>query len=156
MGSGRCGVDIGPSTAATVSETDCSLKVLAPEAESIEREQRILLRKMDRSRRVMNPDNYNPDGTVRKDPKRWKKSNTYKETERRYQNLCRKRADIVKQSHEREANRLIAQADQFYVESMNFQGRARRAKETKRDESGRCKRKTGSVRVLGTGRLQNS
>lgn len=82
MGSGRCGVDIGPSTAATVSETDCSLKVLAPEAESIEREQRILLRKMDRSRRVMNPDNYNPDGTVRKDPKRWKKSNTYKETER--------------------------------------------------------------------------
>ncbi len=149
MGSGRCGVDIGPSTAATVSETDCSLKVLAPEAESIEREQRILLRKMDRSRRAMNPDNYNPDGTVRKGPKRWKKSNTYKETERRYQNLCQKRAAVVKQSHEREANRLIAQADQFYVESINFQGLTRRAKETKQDESGRCKRKTRFGKSIG-------
>ena len=149
MGCGRCGIDIGPSTAATVSETDCSLKVLAPEAESIEREQRVLLRKMDRSRRAMNPENYNPDGTVRKGPKRWKKSNVYKETERRYQNLCRKRADIVKQSHEQEANRLLAQADQVYVESMNFQGLAKRAKETKRDESGRCKKKARFGKSIG-------
>ena len=142
IGSGRCGIDIGPSTIATVSGTDCSLKVLASEAESVERKQRILFRKMDRSRRAMNPDNYNQDGTVRKGRKHWKKSNTYRKIQRRYQNLCRKRAAIVKQSHEREANRLLTQADRFYVETMNFQGLAKRAQETKQDESGRCKRKS--------------
>ncbi len=143
IGSGRCGIDIGPSTIATVSGTDCSLKVLASEAEFVERKQRILFRKMDRSRRAMNPDNYNKDGTVRKGRKHWKKSNTYRKIQRRYQNLCRKRAAIVKQSHEREANRLMAQEDRFYVETMNFQGLAKRVQETKRDDSDRCKRKSG-------------
>ena len=142
IGSGRCGIDIGPSTIATVSGMDCSLKALASEAESVERKQRILMRKLDRSRRVMNPDNYNPDGTIRKGRKHWNKSNTYKKVQRRYQNLCRKRAAIVKQSHEREANRLLTQADCFYVETMNFHGLAKRAQETKQDESGRCKRKS--------------
>ena len=111
IGSGRCGIDIGPSTVATVSGTDCSLKVLASEAESVER-------------------------------KHWKKFNTYKKVQRRYQNLCRKRAAIVKQSHEREVNHLLTQADRFYVETMNFQGLAKRVKETKYDDSGRCKRKS--------------
>ena len=149
MGSGRCGIDIGPSTVATVSETCCSLKVLAAEAKSVERKQRVLLRKMDRSRRAMNPENYNLDGTVRKGRKKWKQSNTYKRDQRRYQNLCRKRAAIVKQSHEREANWLLAQADQFYVETMNFQGLAKRVQETKQDASGRCKRKARFGKSIG-------
>ena len=153
IGSGRCGIDIGPSTIATVSGTDCSLKVLASEAESVERKQRILFRKMDRSRRAMNPDNYNQDGTVRKGRKHWKKSNTYRKIQRRYQNLCRKRAAIVKQSHEREANRLLTQADRFYVETMNFQGLAKRAPamflsilKQKLEAQGGCLHKVNTVR----------
>ena len=74
LGSGRAGLDIGTSTAAVATRQECILTVLGESVEDIEKEQRRQLRKIDRSRRAMNPQNYNPDGTVRKggemDPQR--------------------------------------------------------------------------------------
>ena len=64
IGKGRAGLDIGTSTAAVVSEKKCTLTVLGAGIESIERKQRLLQRKMDRSRRAANPGNYNQDGTT--------------------------------------------------------------------------------------------
>ena len=62
----------------------------------IEKEQRRLLRKMDRSRRTTNPQNYNVDGTVKKGGKRWHKSKNYRRMEMQYASLCRKRAAALK------------------------------------------------------------
>ena len=69
MGKGRVGIDIGTSTITAVSETDVLFKELNDGIESIDREIRCLNRKADRQRRANNPDNYNENGTIKKDKK---------------------------------------------------------------------------------------
>lgn len=91
-GTGYVGCDIGTQTLAYTSKTEVGLKNLAERGASIpkrERQERILYRAMDRSRRAMNPENYNTDETIRKGKKAWKKSNRYKKLQRRHQELAR-------------------------------------------------------------------
>ncbi len=141
IGGGRCGIDIGPSTVAAVSAKRCTLKVLAKEAAPAEKEKARLMRRMDRSRRTMNLDNYTAQGTVKKGRHKWHRSNTYRKVLFRLKAVCRKRAAIVKQCHERLANDLIADASCFFVEDMDFKALAKRAGETRTDENGRFKSK---------------
>ena len=63
---GTVGIDIGPSTIAVDSENGSILEELGKDVNSIERELRVINRKIDRQRRANNPENYNPDGTIRK------------------------------------------------------------------------------------------
>ena len=65
-GEGDTGIDIGTSTVAISSQSDVKILELADRVQNIENQKRILLRKMDRSRRATNPDNYNADGTIKK------------------------------------------------------------------------------------------
>lgn len=68
-GDGIVGCDIGTQTIAYTSDHVVGLENLAERGNSIrcvERQQRLVQRAMDRSRRAMNPDNYNADGTIRK------------------------------------------------------------------------------------------
>ena len=140
---GETGLDIGTSTVAVVSSDGfCKLDVLADSAASIEKEQRKLLRKLDRSRRATNPDNYNPDGTVKKGKLKWNKSNTYKKTYIQYKNICRKRAAVVKQSHEMLANEILEHGSTVRSEKMSFKGLKKRSKETKKNSKGKiCSKK---------------
>jgi putative transposase len=66
LGEGTVGLDLGPSTVAVVSQTEARLErfcaELDPQAAAMRREQR----RLDRQRRANNPDNYLPNGTVRK------------------------------------------------------------------------------------------
>lgn len=138
IGTGKIGIDIGTSTIAVVSDNDyCRLDELAKEADSIEKEKRVMLRKLDRSRHAMNPDNYNSDGTVKKGRLKWKQSHTYRKLYMKYKSLCRKRAAIVKQSHEALANEILEYGDVIRVEKMSFIGLARRTKEIKRNPDGK-------------------
>ena len=73
---GRVGIDPGTSSEAVFSEHGCILTELAGERKNIQAEVNRLSRKLDRSRRANNPDNYNPDGTVKKGRKKWIKSKT--------------------------------------------------------------------------------
>ncbi|MDE5792042.1 MAG: transposase, partial [Oscillospiraceae bacterium] len=80
IGKGDVGLDIGTSTIAIASQTDVKILELADKVQRLENEKRILLRKMDRSRRAMNPQNYNPDGTIKTQGNQkviWKQSNHY-------------------------------------------------------------------------------
>ena len=140
VGNGRVGIDIGTSTIAVVSENNyCKLDKLAKEADSIEKTQRIMLRKLDRSRRATNPDNYNPDGTVKTGRLKWEYSNTYRKMYMRYKSLCRKRAAVVKQSHETFANEILEHGNIIRVEKLSFTGLAKRTKEVKRNLNGKYK-----------------
>ena len=150
MGGGRCGIDIGPSTVAAVSAKRCTLKVLAEEAAPAEKEKAVLMRRMDRSRRATNPDNYTAQGTVKKGRHKWRRSNTYRKILFRLKAVCRKRAAIVKQCHERLANDMIVDSNLFFVEGMDFKALAKRAGETKTDATGRCKRKSRFGRSIAT------
>lgn len=66
IGEGDVGIDIGISTVAYSSATDVKILELADKVKDIENQKRRLLRKMDRSRRATNSDNYNEDGTIKK------------------------------------------------------------------------------------------
>jgi hypothetical protein len=77
LGCGTVGLDIGPSTIAVVGEKEAFLEQFCSQLANKEQEIRRLQRKLDRQRRTNNPDNYNPDGTVKKGKKEWKNSRQY-------------------------------------------------------------------------------
>ena len=71
----RVGIDIGTSTAAIVSEKGVKLCQLAAGVQDNHKKKCDLQRKMDRSRRCMNPENYNKDGTIKRGIRlQWKQS----------------------------------------------------------------------------------
>jgi transposase len=64
--SGVVGLDLGPSTLAAVSDDTAFLKGFCEELEPLGREKQILQRRLDRSRRLTNPQCFNDDGTWKK------------------------------------------------------------------------------------------
>lgn len=131
IGNGRVGLDIGTQTIAISSEIDVKLLELAPEVNNIEKEKRLLLRKLDRQRRSNNPNKYNEDGTIKKgNREKWIKSNKYIKTQNELRELQRKQVDIRKQNHEKLANYILGLGNKIYVEDINYKGLQIRAKET--------------------------
>lgn len=131
IGNGRVGLDIGTQTIAISSEIGVKLLELAPEVNNIEKEKRLLLRKLDRQRRSNNPNKYNEDGTIKKgNREKWIKSNKYIKTQNELRELQRKQVDIRKQNHEKLANYILGLGNKIYVEDINYKGLQIRAKET--------------------------
>lgn len=142
IGKGRVGIDIGTQTIAWSSSSEVRLTELAAGVKQNHAEKVALQQKMDRSRRAMNPDNFNPDGTIKRGVKlRWVKSQHYLRMEGRVRELERKNADIRKQEHCRMANHILSLGKEIYIEPMEWNGLARRAKETKKDKNGNFARK---------------
>lgn len=138
------GLDIGTSIVAISSESDVKILELADRVQNIENQKQKLLRKMDRSRRATNPDNYNEDGTIKKQGNKkvvWNKSNHYIEYQNELKELYRKQVDIRKYQHECLANYIISLGNKVYVEKMNFAGLQKRAKNTEKNDKGKFKRK---------------
>ncbi len=81
MGGGVVGLDIGPSTLATVSAKEAMLVAFCPEVERPAQAVRRLQRHIDRQRRAGNPDNDLADGRVRPGAKRWRVSTRQRQTE---------------------------------------------------------------------------
>ncbi|PWM80919.1 MAG: transposase [Clostridium sp.] len=142
VGSGDVGLDIGPSTIAIVSENNVKLYELADKVQNIEKEKRLLLRKMDRSRRMTNPNNYNRDGTIKTGPKKWIRSKGYMKMLFCLRYISEKLARMRRMQHEMMANYIISLGDHIAVETMNFEGLAKRSTKTEISENtGLYKRK---------------
>lgn len=145
IGAGDVGIDIGTSTIAIASESDVKILELADKVQNIEKEKRRLLRKMDRSRRATNPDNYNEDGTIKQQGSKkvvWNKSNHYINYQNLLLELCRKQADVRKYQHECLANYVISLGNNVFVEHMNFAGLKKRSTKTEISEkTGKYKKK---------------
>jgi len=77
------GLDIGPSTIAVVTSEQATLERFCDELKDKQKEIRRLQRKLDRQRRANNPQNYNPEGTIKKGKKTWHESTRYKKTRRK-------------------------------------------------------------------------
>lgn len=142
---GNVGIDIGTQTVAISSADSVKILELADKIDKNHTKKKILQRKMDRSRRYTNPQNYNEDGTIKKPPKgqrfSWYKSKKYIQLAGKVRELERKNADIRKYQHTCLANWILSLGDTVYVEQMNFSGLQRRAKETKIDENGKYAKK---------------
>lgn len=144
IGDGDVGLDIGTRTIAISSQSDVKILELADRVQNIENQKQKILRKMDRSRRATNPDNYNENGTIKKQGNkkvRWNKSNHYIKYQNKLKELYRKQADIRKYQHECLANYIISLGNKAYVEKMNFAGLQRRAKNTEKNDKGNFKKK---------------
>lgn len=144
IGQGDVGIDIGTSTIAYSSSTDVKILELADKVQNAEDQERRLLRKIDRSRKAMNPNNYNKDGTIKSQGSKkviWNKSNHYIKYQNQLKELYRKQKDIRKYQHECLANQIISLGDTIYVETMNFAGLAKKAKKTEKNSKGSFKRR---------------
>lgn len=144
MGTGDVGLDIGTRTIAISSQSDVKILELADRIQNIEDQKKKLLRKIDRSRRATNPENYNEDGTIKKHGNKkvlWNQSNYCIKYQNELKELYRKQADIRKYQHECLANYIISLGNKVYVEKMNFAGLQKRAKKTEKNDKGRFKRK---------------
>ena len=144
IGNGDVGLDIGTRTIAISSQSDVKILELADRVQNIEDQKRTIMRKMDRSRRATNPNNYNEDGTIKKQGNKkvkWNKSNHYIKYQNALKELYRKQADMRKYQHECLANYIISLGNKIYVEKMNFAGLQRRAKKTEKNDKGKFKRK---------------
>ena len=136
-GKGFIGCDIGPQSIAYTSKEEVGLKNLAERGASIkarEQKEARILRKMDRSRRAMNPENYNDDGTIRKGKKTWKKSNRYKKLHSRYRNICRIAAENRHFAINEEVNHMRALGSVFITEPKNAKKLQKRSKNTERQD----------------------
>lgn len=139
---GAVGIDIGTQTIAVVSKDEAKLLELAPSINTMEREKRLLQRKLDRQRRANNPHKYNEDGTIKRTYDKWIVSKNYLKTKRLLTEINRKIVDIRKLDHNKMANWILTLGEDIKVETMNFKGLQRRAKETTVNEkTGRMNRK---------------
>ena len=140
---GNVGLDIGTQTIAISSKLDVRIFELADRIQNIEDKIKILHLKLDKSRRSMNFNNYNENGTIKKQGNKkviWVKSNHYIKIQNELRELHRKQKDIRILQHNITANYIISKGDTFYVEKMNYSALQRRSKETKISE------KTGRFR----------
>jgi hypothetical protein len=129
IGSGVVGLDIRPSTIAIVSEAEAKLDLFAPELKSVEKQIRRWQRRMERSRRANNPDNYNPHfidvkgkkkkGTVKKGCKKWNDSKTYRATRSAKANQERKLAAHRKSLHARLVHELLRLGNTIKLEKIS-------------------------------------
>lgn len=146
----RVGIDIGTSTVAIASEKEVKLLELAEQVKENQKKKTALQRKMDRSKRISNVDNFNRDGTIKKGKKlSWNYSKNYKKMRQKVRELERKNAAIRKYQHTCLANFVLSQGTEVYVETMNFAGLQRRSKETTYNKNGRINKKKRFGKSLG-------
>lgn len=145
VGSGTVGLDIGTQSIAIVSNSDVKLLELADRVQKIETQKRRVLRYMDRSKRANNSENFNEDGTIKKQGNKkvsWFKSKRYVKAQSELRELYRKQADVREYQHQQMSNYILSLGDTIYVEKMSFKGLQHRSKNTEVSEkTGRIKNK---------------
>lgn len=120
LGKEAVGLDIGPSTIAIVGDSKAELKEFCEEVVSVDKEKRILYRKMDRQRRPNNPNNYQSNGVVKKGKKKWINSKKYIKTRSEHREMERKIKEIRKQLHGRDSNQLLQLASSIQTEKLSY------------------------------------
>ncbi|WML68508.1 MAG: Putative aminoacrylate hydrolase RutD [Methanoregula sp. SKADARSKE-2] len=120
IGVEEVGLDIGPSTIAYVGDTTAELRKLCAEIVPDWKATRRLQRKMDRSRRATNQNNYNPNGTVKRGSKIWTKSPRYQKLQQKLAEQNRKLAAHRKSLHGNLANEILATGSKISTERISY------------------------------------
>ena len=120
VGVGTVGLDLGPASIAAVGEDGAFLNPFCAELKPRQREIRRLQRQIDRQRRANNPQNYNPNGTIRHGPKVWQKSARQRRTESRLIELHRKQAAYRKSLHGQMVHRVLGMGAVIQTEKLSY------------------------------------
>jgi len=129
-GNETVGIDPGISTVAYASNSEVALVDLVPKnINQKEKLMKILDRKIERSRRVNNPDCYCEDGTIKKGARFKQPSNRQLRLQVRrlkaYCSLSEERQKLQGQL----VNRIVSQADLIKIEDLSVKGLQRRSRE---------------------------
>ncbi|QQK79286.1 hypothetical protein HUG20_04870 [Salicibibacter cibi] len=111
-------------------ENTSNYEELAPDIITDAKELRRIERLMDRSRRTTNPNNFNPNGTIKRGCK-WAFSKRYKKLCAKRKNIHRKVASKRKQEHEKLVNHILTLGSDIRI---RFQSLQRKTKETTRNK----------------------
>lgn len=147
-GLGNCGLDIGVSSIASVSDDKCYLEDLAPNIKEYNNKIIKLQKQLERSKKINNKNCYNTNGTIKKGSK-FIQTKNYKKLYKRYLTLCRKRNCYVKQTHCKLANNIIEHCNTIYYEEMNFKSLQKRSKTLERsNKTSIIKNKDGGTKLI--------
>jgi transposase len=126
VGTVTVGLDLGPSVVAIVSrEGDARLEPLGAELSPNARLRRRLQRKLDRSRRSTNPQNYDEQGRMKRQGRRrlvWKNSRSFRATQRRLATQERKLAAHRKSLHGHLVHDIIRLGNHIHLEKISYKG----------------------------------
>ena len=129
-GEGMLGIDPGISTIAYASKENVALIDLVPnDINRKERLMRYLDRKIERSRRVNNPDCYSADGTIKKGVKFKQPSNRQMRLQVRRLKAYRSLSEERKKLQGQLVNHLLSQASIIKMEDLDVKGLQRRSRE---------------------------
>ena len=153
LGFGKIGGDIGTQSISITSENKVILKNLAQRSVKstfkLERKITNIQRALDRSKRAMNPLNFNENGTIKKGRKEWIKSNRYKNKQLKLKELHRKASESRKYATNEDINYIRSLGDTFIIEKMNIKGLQKKSKEVTVNKKGKFnKRKRFGKSIL--------
>ena len=120
LGEGDAGLDLGPSTIATVAEQEAFLAQFCDELVPRQKEIRRLQRQIDRQRRANNPDCYDEKGRAIKGKRPTNKSARQRETETKLAELHRQQAAHRKSLHGQTVNRVLRMGNVFKLEKLSY------------------------------------
>ena len=132
---GVVGLDIGPSGIAIVGEMQADLQAFCPELDDTRQKISAIQRKMSRSLRANNPENFEQNrvvvsqqnkkslklGKMKKGRRKWLRSKKYKELQIAASELQRKMAATRKTAHGRLANQVIGLGTTIKTEKLSYQ-----------------------------------
>ncbi|PNX45778.1 MAG: hypothetical protein BV456_13165 [Thermoplasmata archaeon M8B2D] len=117
---GKVGLDIGPSTIASFSPSKAILTSFCEELKPLSISKKNILRKMDRSRRITNKDNYDEKKRVKSNVHVWVMSNRYKKQRFKLAEAHRKLKEYRKRLHGRLSNELLKLGNIFKTEKISY------------------------------------
>ena len=132
---GLIGLDLNVSNIAFVADNKAGLLPFAENVPSYQKEIKCLLRKMERSRRSHNPDNYHPDMTAKKGRKiiikkgkpikgkrQWNKSKAYLKTAAKKRELERKKTAYANDQNRKIVNEILRHGKHIKTENVSVKG----------------------------------
>ena len=131
-GEGVTGIDPGVSTVAYVSKNSCELVDLVPK--DFARKERLiqnLSRKIERSRRVNNPEAYNENGTIKEDVRFKPLSKRAKRLAIRRQTAYRKLTENRRKIQDELVNNIVSQSSVIKIEDLDVKSLQKRKRETR-------------------------
>ena len=129
-GTNKVGIDPGVSTVAYASKESVELVDLVPEnITSREKLIKSLDRRIERSRRVNNPDCYNPDGTAKRGVRFKRPTNRAKRLILRRQKAYRSLTEERRKLQGELVNRIVSEASVIRIEDLNARGLQKRSKD---------------------------
>jgi putative transposase len=114
------GLDIGPSSIAALSSNTAFLEPFCQNLETNEVKIKKLQKKMSRSARLGNPQNFNEDKTIKKGAKSWNRSRRYETLRDAVAEEKRKLAATRKQLHGELANRVLRMGKSVKLEKLSY------------------------------------